>query len=63
MLKQGDQRIWNPRVDGIKDFPVRIVGLAHSGVPILGLTYIVELSNPIKGYPYTHATAFEVHLK
>ena len=62
-LKQGTVRMWYPGVPEIDGSPVIICGLASSGVPILGITYIVELSNPLKDYPYTHAVAFECHLK
>lgn len=59
---QGTERLWNPGVPNIQDVPVKVCGLATTGVPVLGRTYIVELLKPIEGYEYTHAAAFEVHL-
>lgn len=50
-----------PGIDGTR---VRVVGIAHNGVPVLGLTYIVELLEPLIGnYAYTHCVAFEAHLR
>lgn len=57
----GVERLWTPG-GGIKDWPVRIVGLAHTGVVLLGRGYVVELLRPIAGYEYTHTVAFEYQL-
>lgn len=63
LLEMGSERRWNPGGDEIKDWPVKIVGLASNGVAVVGITYIVELLRPIPGYEYTHAAAFECHLR
>ena len=55
----GKEMLWNPRSDHIKNWPVRICGIAAVGTAMLGVTFIVELLNPIPGYKYTHAAAFE----
>jgi hypothetical protein len=62
MFKQGDKKTWNPGVDKIFNWPVKIVGIASLGSPILGITYIAELLTPIPGYGFTHVAAFECHL-
>lgn len=41
----------------------KICGVATMEYPILGKTYIVELDDPIDGYPYTHAALFERSMK
>lgn len=53
--------VWSPTVE-IQNHPVRVCGIASTGAPVIGLTYIVELLAPLPDYPYTHAAAFEVHL-
>lgn len=58
-LLQGKEMTWNPRIEDIKDWPVRVCGIASIGVAMLGVTYIVELLRPIPGYNFTHAAAFE----
>jgi len=63
MFKQGEMCSWNPGVEGIKDHPVKVCGVATTGVPILGLTYIVEVLKPIENLNYTHVAAFECHLR
>ena len=62
MLKQGNRKIWVPGVPELDGLVVKVVGIASNGVPVLGMTYIVELLQPIKGYEYTHTAAFECHL-
>ena len=62
-LKQGDIRTWEPGVREIGQMLVRVCGVASNGVPVLGLSYIVEPLSPIEGYEYSHAVAFECHLK
>lgn len=64
-VKMGEYRWWNPGVKGIGVVKVKIVGLATSGAPLIGKTYIVELPSWVKfgtPYDYTHVTAFECHL-
>ena len=60
---QGEIRQWHPGVPELGGMSVKICGLATNGVPILGLSYIVELLGPVPSYPYSHAVAFEAHLK
>ncbi len=62
-LPYGSERLWSPGVPDIVDHPVRVVGLAAVGVPVLGPSYIVELLRPVPGYEYTHAVAFAVNLR
>lgn len=44
-----------------------IKGIATNGVPILGKSYIVEISTSVgideKTYPYTHMTVFELFME
>ncbi len=66
MIDCGETRKWYPGLSELDGCTVKIVGIAQSGMSILGLTYVVELPNgkfPTSAYPYTHATAFELHLK
>ena len=62
MLPCGSERLWSPTTE-LKDWPVKICGLASSGHAVIGVSYVVELLKPIDGYEYTHAVAFECHLK
>lgn len=63
LLKQDDIRIWKPSED--LQWVVKICGIGSNPVPVIGYSYVVELMfqhHEIKGYPYTHAIAFECHL-
>ena len=60
MLKNDTVLVWNPGTPGIVNHPVRICGVATTGVPVLGLTYIAELLEPIEGYAYTHVADLNV---
>lgn len=49
-----------PSVTGIG----KIVGIANSGDPIVGLSYIIESDKHVsKVYPYTHFVCPEIFLK
>jgi hypothetical protein len=68
-IKMGEYRWWNSGgVRGMMDaIKVKIVGLATTGAPVIGRTYIVELPAWVNfgakhGYDYTHIAAFECHL-
>ena len=61
LLPNGSERVWSPSALIIKH-PVRICGVASTGAPVLGITYIAELLEPIPGYDYTHVPVFELHL-
>lgn len=64
-IKMGEYRWWNPGVKGVGVIKVKIVGLATSGAPLIGKTYIVEYPSWVKfgtDYDYTHGVAFECHL-
>ena len=46
----------------------KIVGQANTGLPVIGVSYIVEnlksnIPIPNEGYPYTHFIVFEIHIK
>jgi len=58
MFEQGTICEWEPGVDG-RVHKVMVCGVCSNGVAMLGRTFIVELSEPIEGWPYTHAAAFE----
>lgn len=64
-MEQGTKVEWNPMVGWMATG--KVCGIASNGVPIAGLSYIIELDDEYKGkmpsYPYSHAVAFEVHLK
>jgi len=61
--KQGEVVEWNG--GGIFNPPiyVRVCGVSTIPVAVLGHGYIVELTKPLPDYPYTHASAFECHLR
>jgi hypothetical protein len=61
-LKQGDIRYWTvePNIHNVR---IKICGLAAAPQARIGQPYIVELLEPIPDYEYSHAVAFEVHLK
>lgn len=61
-LPLGTELFWNPTPEYV-NIPVRVCGIAQTGIPVLGRTYIMELMNgPIEGHSYTHVAAFECHL-
>lgn len=64
-LRQGQTRRWYPGVAYLDGIEVKIVGMASTGTPILGEGYVIELPVTLKiaDYPYTHAVAFEGHLR
>jgi hypothetical protein len=43
----------------------KVVGIAITGQPIIGIGYIIEpdISIESESYPYTHFVAFEMNLK
>jgi hypothetical protein len=42
----------------------KVVGVASTGAPVIGPAYIIEPDESISSeqYPYSHFTAFELHL-
>lgn len=63
LIPRGELRTWNPGIPDVVDYPVRVVGVAATPLPVLGRTYVVELLGPpLPGYPYSHLTAYEVNL-
>ena len=53
--------------DGVTRGSGRVVGVANTGSPVIGKSYIVEQlsgepSIPNKIYPYTHRVVFECHI-
>ncbi len=68
--KLGTKCMWDTvnTVDGVMEkvkIPVKIVGLATTGMPVIGVGYVIELplKVPFLDYPYTHTVAFECHLE
>lgn len=64
-IKMGEYRWWNPGIKGLGGVQVKVVGIASTGAPLIGRTYIVELpawSKLVSEYDYTHMAAFECHL-
>ncbi|CAB4192871.1 hypothetical protein UFOVP1244_112 [uncultured Caudovirales phage] len=63
MFEQDTICEWEPGVDG-RVHKVKVCGICGNGSSgLLGRTFIVELAEPIEGWPYTHAAAFERNLR
>ena len=63
-IPMGAYRYWNPKVSELGVYRVKVVGIATTGAPVIGRSYIVELPEGLKlpSYPYSHVVAFECHL-
>jgi len=44
------------------DFCGKVCGIANNKQPILGAGYIVELSQPLIEYPYSHILVYETYM-
>ena len=44
------------------DFCGKVCGQSISRLPILGMGYIIELSQPLIDYPYSHTIAYECYM-
>jgi hypothetical protein len=64
LIPNGHTRYWNPKIPGLGVFKVKVVGVATTGAPVIGRSYIVELPENLRlpQYDYRYVVAFECHL-